>query len=136
MKRCKPQSNAVFLVLLLVEILTATNRPSNAQVLKPEDIYTRVVSSVATVGVETKSGDKAIGTAFLAIKDGIAITAWHLVKDAQRVRVRFSNNEEFESSGLVDKDEQHDIAFIPNGRSICRLKGICNWVSPWSGIHN
>jgi S1-C subfamily serine protease len=48
----------------------------------------------------------------VAIKDGLAITAWHLVKDAKRVIAKFSSGEEFEVSGLVDKDEKRDVAIV------------------------
>lgn len=33
-----------------------------------------------TLAVETKAGEHVLGTAFLAIREGVAVTAWHVVK--------------------------------------------------------
>jgi len=64
-----------------------------------------------TLIVEMPDG-AATGTAFLGIKEGVAITAWHVVRKAKRVVAKFSSGEIFESSGLIDKDEVRDIALI------------------------
>jgi len=85
---------------------------SNAQQLRPQDIYKSAVTSVATLQVKTKDGRQYTGSAFMAIKEGLAVTAWHVVKDASMVVAKFSNGEEFEVSGLVDKDEKRDVAII------------------------
>lgn len=42
----------------------------------------------------------------------MAVTAWHVVQDAKRVVAKFSTGEEFEVSGIVDKDEARDVAVI------------------------
>lgn len=83
-----------------------------SQDLKPEDVYKKTLPSIMTLSVEAKDGSKSLGTAFMAIKDGVAVTAWHAVKDAKYVKAKFSTGEEFESSGLIDKDEKRDIALI------------------------
>jgi formylglycine-generating enzyme required for sulfatase activity len=76
------------------------------------DLYREAVPSVATLLVSKADGSQALASAFLSLKDGVAITAWHAVKDARRVVARFPSGEEFEVSGLIDKDEKRDVAAI------------------------
>jgi S1-C subfamily serine protease len=83
-----------------------------AQDMKPEDIYKNVVPSVATLTVEKTDGTTAVGNAFMGPKDGLAVTAWHVVNGAKSVTAKFSDGQEFEVSGLVDKDEKRDVALI------------------------
>lgn len=40
------------------------------------------------------------GSGFLAIDEGLGITAYHLVKDAIKVTAKFSNGEEYDVSGI------------------------------------
>src|ERR1051325_7915673 len=89
-----------------------------------ENIYTGVVPSIATVHVDKADGTTAVATAFLALQDGIAVTAWHVVDGATRVVLRFSDGEEFESSGLIDFDSKRDIALLHvrvSGRPLLQL---------------
>ena len=78
--------------------------------LATEELYKTVVPSIMTIVVDKPEG-LSTGTAFL-VKDGLALTAWHLVKDGRRAVAKFSDGEEFEVSGLVDKDEHRDLALI------------------------
>jgi hypothetical protein len=85
-----------------------TARPSStAQV-----VYQKAVESVVTLNVERADGSLSLGTAFLCIREGLAVTALHVVRGARKVTARFSDGEEFESTGLVDKDEMRDLAII------------------------
>ncbi len=65
-----------------------------------------------TLLVRTKSGGEATATAFASLGNGLAVTCWHAVKDAKEVTVRFSDGEEAEATGLVDKDEKKDLALL------------------------
>ena len=85
--------------------------PLNAQ-LKPEDLYAAVSPSIVTLEVENVGGRHFIGGAFLAVDDCLAVTAWHVVHDARRVEARFSDNHSVKVIGLVDKNEQLDLALI------------------------
>jgi hypothetical protein len=82
------------------------------QEAQPEHIYAAVVPSVAMISVEKVDGTVGTGTAFLALQDGIAVTAWHVVNGASRAVLKFSDGEEFESSGIIDKDVARDLAII------------------------
>lgn len=79
---------------------------------KPEQLYKRLLPSVMTLTVQKADGTTATGTGFLAVREGLAVTAWHVVKDAKRATAKFSDGEEFEVSGLVDRDEKRDVALV------------------------
>jgi S1-C subfamily serine protease len=80
--------------------------------LKPEDLYAAVVPSIVTLDVENADGRHFVGTAFLAVGDGLAVTAWHVVHDAQHVEGRYAGGDRVRVAGLVDKNEQLDLALI------------------------
>ena len=95
-----------------VSLLLAIASLSLADELKSQDIYKQSLPSVMTLKVLKSNGDNVLGTGFMAVKEGMAVTAWHVVRDAKTVTAKFSDGQEFESSGLVDKDEKRDIALI------------------------
>ena len=86
--------------------------PTYADDLKPEQLYKKVLPSVMTLTVQKADGTTATGTGFLAVKEGLAVTAWHVVKDATRATAKFSDGEQFEVSGLVDNDGKRDVALV------------------------
>jgi S1-C subfamily serine protease len=85
--------------------------PIMAQDLKPDELYSQVLPSVIALKIQTQDGVRT-ATAFLAIKDGIAVTSWHAVAGARRVIARFSTGEEFDVSGLIDRDAVRDVALV------------------------
>jgi serine protease Do len=91
--------------------LAASCFPLRAE-LKPEDLYSAVLPSVVTLDVENTAGKHFVGSAFLAVRDGLAVTAWHVVQDARHVEARYSDNQRVKVVGLVDKNEQLDLALI------------------------
>lgn len=97
------------MLAVLIALVAATTQQTDKKV---QELYRVALPSVVTVFSEDSAGTRTQGTAFLAIRDGIAVTAWHVVKDSRRVTVRFSDGEEFESTGLIDKDERRDVALI------------------------
>lgn len=91
--------------LALTLLVAAAQEPSAAE------LYKTALPSVMTLTVSLAEGE-VTGTAFLSIKDGVAVTSWHVVEGARRVTARFSSGEEFAVSGLIDKDERRDVALI------------------------
>lgn len=75
-------------------------------------VFKKALPSVMTLTVQIKGGGVATGTGFLAFREGVAVTAWHVVADAESVIAHFSDGQEFEVSGLIDKDEKRDLALI------------------------
>ena len=80
--------------------------------LAPEEIYESVLPSTLTLEIQNAAGQRFIGTAFLALGEGLAVTAWHVVHDAKRVEARFADHRRVTVSGLVDKNEELDLALI------------------------
>jgi serine protease Do len=96
------------------------NQPS----MRAEDIYSQTLPSVITLKVKNFLGQNFTGSAFLAIDQNIAVTAWHVVHDAVQVIAVFSDGEERPVLGLIDYSRQYDIALISiesNSRPIVKL---------------
>ncbi len=95
-----------------LDVLLLVNAYAHAEDLKPQELYKRVLPSLVTLSVQHRQGTSSQGSGFLALKEGMAITAWHVVRDAETVVAKFADGEVFESSGLVDRDEVRDLALI------------------------
>jgi formylglycine-generating enzyme required for sulfatase activity len=111
-------------MILLLPLIVAM--AIDVQAKPPEQIYKEALPSVLTLLVEKKDGTHTQGSAFLAMDHGLAVTAWHVVKDAKRVVAKFATEEEFEVSGIVDKDEKRDLAIIRvkvYGRPLMTMEG-------------
>jgi len=113
------------LPLILLPILLVAS-VALVQAKTPEQIYRDALPSVLTLLVEKKDGTHSQGSAFLAMDQGLAVTAWHVVEGAKRVVAKFATEEEFEVSGIVDKDEKRDLAIIRvkvYGRPLMQMVG-------------
>ena len=77
-----------------------------------QTVFKKSLPSVMTLTVSIKGGGVATGTGFLSIREGVAVTALHVVADAESAVARFSDGQEYEVSGLIDKDEKRDIALV------------------------
>jgi len=121
-KRAAPTANrlrpdrrfAKFLRLLglvagLACALTPVRLPA---ALTPEKLYQKVLPSVMTLEVESRSGEKFIGSAVLALADDVAVTAWHVVADARSVWAVFADGQRVKVLGCVDQDGLRDLAFL------------------------
>ncbi len=110
--------------LAMIAILALLATFSQADELSPEKIYAQTLPSVLTLRVESRGGDRYVGSAFLAGKDGFAVTAWHVVYDAVKVTAKFSDGTSCEVAGFVDFDETKDLALIQvesRGRALLPL---------------
>ena len=85
---------------------------SSAEEWPAEKIYAQSLPSILTLRVESKSGDRFVGSAFLAIQEGIAVTAWHVIYDAVKVTAKFSDGTSCDVAGFVERDETKDVALI------------------------
>lgn len=83
-----------------------------AQEISAERIYAQTLPSVLTLRVESKTGDRYVGSAFLTMKEGIAVTAWHVIYDAVKVTAKFSDGANCDVTGWIDYDEVKDVALI------------------------
>ena len=72
----------------------------------------KALQSVAMIQVQQKDGSKLSGMTFLALKDGLGITALNVIKDAVKASVVFPDGEEYGSTGIVDRDEKNGVALV------------------------
>src|SRR5262245_40055319 len=80
--------------------------------LKPETIYRRLSPSVMTLTIENKAGERFVGSAFGALADDLAITAWHLIADARSVWATFADGQRVKVIGCVDQCADRDLALV------------------------
>lgn len=104
---------------------SSSNSPSadspSGRIFDGEQLYKEVLPSVATLDVDHGDGTGGTGTGFLAYEDGIIVTAWHVVDGAQSVFAKFADGEVVESTGLIAKDVEQDIAIVKIKNSSRRL---------------
>lgn len=79
---------------------------------KPERIYRKILPAVMTLEIENSSGERFVGSGVLGSSDDVAITAWHVVRDARMVWATFADGTRIKSSGYLDRDEARDLALI------------------------
>ena len=104
--------------------VTFFSNPIAAGIPSPETVYQSILPAVMTLEVEQRNGAKTVGSAFIALREGLAITAWHLVRDARTVTARFSDGTEQTVTGVLDWDEVKDVAVVSvetGQRSLARL---------------
>lgn len=77
-----------------------------------QDGTARALPSVVILKVQKTDGTEMTGNGFLTIRDGVVATAWHIVSNAKRVTARFPSGDEFECSGVIDKDETRNVALV------------------------
>lgn len=103
----------VLLCALVTTPLAAQEAPKeSAKPLSPAQLYKQCLPSVLTLKVKYADDTAGFGTGFLALKEGCALTAWHVVRNARSVTAKFADGEEFEVSGVVDRDEKRDLALV------------------------
>ena len=99
-------------ILIAASLGLALAAPASAQTGAVSAVSPKVLPSVAQVKVQRGGGVTGIGTGFVAVKDGLMVTALHVLRDAAKVTVTFASGEEFEAVGLVDKDERRNLALV------------------------
>lgn len=93
--------------------LALASLPASAQTkLTPDKIYQRVLPSVMTLEVETRTGQHFVGTALVALEDDIVLTAWHVIADARSVWAVFADGQKVKVTGCIDEDVVRDLALL------------------------
>lgn len=101
------------LVLFLLCIAETLAQGPPATPLSSEQIIEKASPSVALVLVgKSPSQLEGVGSAVVVRENGILLTAYHLVKDANVVQVRFKNGETFDDVQLLGVDRRRDVAAI------------------------
>lgn len=99
----------IFWLGLSLSLMLATSVRAG---LTAEEIYEKISPAVLTLEVENAQKEKFVGSAFLTSRPGLAVTAWHVVHDAQKIQARFPGDRSVKVLGLLAKDEAHDLAII------------------------
>ena len=97
--------------------LTAGVASSSAET-NPQKIYRKALPSVMTLEVENQRGEKFVGSAVMALADDVAVTAWHVVCDAQSVWATFADGTRVKVTGCIDKDGERDLALLKLEKSL------------------
>ncbi len=103
------QTSASHRVLFAVSLTLAVSLACPGQEAKPGPTS---LPSIVTLGIQAKDGKTRAGNAFLAVKEGVLVTALHIIKDAAKITATFPNGEEFDCPGLIDKDERRNVALL------------------------
>ncbi len=97
------------LLLGLIVMMAPAELPA---ALTPEKLYQKVLPTVITLEVETRTGERFVGSAVLALADNVALTAWHVVADARMVWAVFADGQRERVVGLIDWDATRDAALL------------------------
>jgi S1-C subfamily serine protease len=91
---------------------SAAPEPAPAPANGPE-LVRRVAPAVALILVGEGGGRlQQTGSGVVVRADGVLLTAYHLVRDAREVQVRFPNGEAFDRVELLAADERRDVAAL------------------------
>ena len=86
---------------------------SSAGMLTSDQIIERASPSVALVLVGKSSTELAgVGSAVVVRENGLLLTAYHVVKDAKALQIRFKNGETFDDVQLLGVDRRRDVAAL------------------------
>jgi S1-C subfamily serine protease len=98
---------------LLVACCAALFAQSPAEI-RPEQLFEKAYPSVALVvtGSTAEGPAHRIGTALVVRENGVLLTAYHVVRDAHALQVRFKNGEIFDQVQLLGVDTRRDIAAL------------------------
>lgn len=100
------------LVAGMILIATALVPAARAGELSPPELYDHVVASTLALKVTSQTGEKYVGAAFLAVQPDCAVTAWHLIRDAEVIQGTFSDGQPAVVGEVIARDEFHDLALL------------------------
>lgn len=86
----------------------------------PRKVYLRILPSVMMLEVTARDGDRFVGSGVLALRDDVAVTAWHVVRDAVSVVAVFHDGEKVNVTGRIDHDRERDLALVKLERPMVR----------------
>lgn len=100
----------------LVPLSSQVPSPAPAQLAPAQaQVVEKAVPAVAIVlGTQspTETATSRLGTALVVRPDGVLLTAYHVVKDAHALQVRFKSGEAFDQVQLLGVDARRDVAAI------------------------
>lgn len=114
--RCSRPAPVIFAVILLfllpIHAAQAQN-PTAAAMPTSDQIIEKASSSVALVLAGKSSTELgAVGSAIVVRENGVLLTAYHLIKDAKALQIRFKNGETYDDVQLLGVDRRRDVAAL------------------------
>jgi tetratricopeptide (TPR) repeat protein len=105
-------------VFLSICILLLQNTLCSAGDFNAEKIYKKVSKSVVIIfTTDTYGRQKGQGSGVIISKDGRIVTNFHVIDDAEKIKVRINNV--FTDAKLIGIDEPHDLAILKISCSNC-----------------
>ncbi len=103
----------VFCLAIFVIVLEAQPVDTGNSALSRNDLSENVGKSAVMILTGNGSGqvDK-IGSGVILKKDGVILTAYHVIKGATQVQIRLKNGEIFDRVDLLGFDERRDVAAL------------------------
>ncbi len=109
----KKKAGKFFCLAVLVAMFSPKiASPAFLQAQTGQDWKAGALATLARLQVENKDGSTQAGMVFLAIKDGLGVTGWDVVRNASKALAVFPNGEEYGATGIVDRDEKTGVALI------------------------
>jgi S1-C subfamily serine protease len=99
-------------ILIALASLLAVPLACWGQEINPVGMSPKILPSIVVLHIQRPDGIPVTATAFAGVKDGVLVTALHIIKDAVRVTATFPNGEEFDCAGIIDKDERRNLALV------------------------
>ena len=100
-------------LLLFTSALSVTVAQTSSSPLPGNEIVNRVSPAVVLVLAGSGSQEvSAISSGVIVRSEGVILTAYHGIKNAQAVRVQLNNGEIFDRVELIGVDERRDIAAL------------------------
>jgi hypothetical protein len=75
------------------------------------DVLDRVRPAIVTIEATAREGS-SLGTGFVVRRDGVVLTAAHVIKDANRIRVRFPDGKAVGVERIIAEDTDQDFALL------------------------
>lgn len=105
------------LILFLSTLSFVPMLPAPALCAVPEKSITQVFEEQGTaVVVITNLGvgnsEQAVGSGFLVQSNGVVVTNYHVIENAQAVTVKLSDGREFHAQGVLGSDPDGDVAVL------------------------
>ena len=108
----------IFTILIIVSISPAIfpSRPINLDLqteLEPKEIYNNSINSIVEViAYDSKGFSYNRGTGFIIQTDGIILTNYHIIKDAEKSSISFKNGKEVFVTSILDFNSEIDFAIL------------------------
>src|SRR5579871_302349 len=117
MRRLSQSCLRRFSLWISLSLLSYALAQSSPAPLTSEQIAERSTPSVAMVltGSAPENTRVGVGSAIVVRENGVLLTAYHVVKGAYSIQVRFKNGEVFDQVQLLGVDERRDVAAIKVG---------------------